>query len=360
MLVRSAGSISLALIFAVAAPSWSEEEQDEGGKPEEKAAEKPAGKEAKKKAVKKEAAPPDAEPQLKVDKAKVTFTKGRELFDMEKYPEALKEMQKLKGGYGKTKDDEALIERWILACKGGVVLDGYKRDIDRGNIRANIFRMMDQAETYRQTPISQKFSAYIDEVLPRACLVLDSFDQVTNRYKKEFGKEFVGDPDIVYRGANCLLWTSTRDGKAAQLPFTHNFVKNWNEYYSIVFWMRVEKPVEIRLIAMGAGKSKGGDDPNAYEYTFTPQPRAGWQRIEVRIEEFKKHGSASWGNIEKFVFQIDKGTSFKFYLDDVLLVRKDAGEQEKDSKDKDTKDKKKKNAGGATAGKVKQTERKSQ
>jgi hypothetical protein len=298
----------------------------------------------------------DAEPEFKSAKGKEAFQKGRELFDLEQYKDAKAEFSKAKPDT-KSADDRTAIEGWIKASDGGSGLANYRKLAEKGILRRAFLLAMDLGEQCRGTAIYPKFKAFTDELRPKAADVLDDFDAVNNRYSKKFGKEFVSDPEKVFRGSNCLLWTNTKDPQVSQLQLT-TVPKKWgSEYHSVVFWVRVEGyPVEIKLMTRTPGDIAKGQESPVMEFDFTPQGKPGWQRAEVELSQFKKRGAASLNNVEKFMLQIDSKNAFKVYIDDILLTRNDPTEKkaaEADAKD----DTKKKST--TKAGKAKQTERKS-
>ena len=352
MTSRAAWLASLALVLSTGARSWALQEPEE---PQDGAPEKPAAK-AQKPAAKKsvEPAAPDAEPAFKVAKAKETFARGRELFEAEKYREAIAEFAKVKGQTKGDADKKAL-ERWTTASQGGQELAAYRQAADRGALRASLFKAMDGIEKYRGSPIAPKYEVFVQELLPRAAVVLETFDIPGDRYK--LGKEFIDDPSIVFRGSHCLLWTNSKEGNASQLVLPKGSVpKSWTSISSVVFWARFEHPVEMKVIAMSPqGGAKKNEDPNVMEYSLVPQPKAGWTRIEMPLDQFKKHSNGTFANVEKFLFQVDGKAAFKFYLDDVILLRKEQNDQS--SSDKDSKDSKSKKGTRTSAGKSKQTQR---
>jgi len=300
-------------------------------------------------------------PAFKGEKGEEFFRKGRELFEGEKYKEALAELKRSKE-LAKTQADKELVQTWISACEGGVALDSYRKEAQRGAYSRIYFYALDSAERYRSTPIAQRLNAFVDEIGAKALVVLENFDAPSARYSEKFGKRFIGDPKIVFRGSHCLEWTSQKDGKASQLRLkAESMPDKWTPFQSIVFWVRWERPVDLVLLALSPGKVEG--ETNALEYTYSPnkQSHAGWERVQVDLQRFKPHGSASFANVQDFMLQIDGKTTFKFNIDEIALVRKDkaeAGAGETDSKDSQDKKQKKQQKKTGGAGPAKQTERK--
>src|SRR6185503_248021 len=290
-------------------------------------------------------------------KGEEMFKKGQELFEAEKYKDALAEMKRAKD-QGKTPADKELVQTWVSACEGGIALENYKKEAQHGAASRVYFFTMEALDRYRSTPIAPKLNAFADELALKTLVVLENFDSPSPRYSEKFGKRFINDPKVVFRGSHSLEWTTQKDGKASQLRLKDPPAK-WTPFQSIVFWVRWERPVNIQLLAMTGGKSEG--ESNALEYTVSPgkSGRAGWEVVKVDLERFKAHGSANWNNVQDFMLQIEAKSTFKFDIDEIALVRKDkpdAGSADSDTKD-DKKQKKQQKKTGS-AGPAKQTERK--
>jgi hypothetical protein len=328
----------------------------------EAAAEKGANAEGKKEETAEE-------PAFKNDKAKASFDKGKDFFELATYREALNEMNKAKAQV-KSKEDGAIMERWIQACKGGIVLEAYKKSVEKGIMRKPFLDATENLATFKGTPIYERLSAFADELRPKVAFEMDTFDAPSRRHTPEQGKQFVSDPSIVFRGANCILWTSTRTGKKAKVKARTDDQKHqiqiktiparWSgEYHSVVFWVRMEQPAEIMLIALNPGKVAQGGETNMKTFTPTIQSRKGWVMVEAPLDQFKSHGAGTFGNVEKFILTIEGKTAFKIYVDELLLMRKDPAEARSAVTDEDD-DKKSSTKKKATtsSGKIKQTERK--
>jgi hypothetical protein len=297
-----------------------------------------------------------AEPEFKNAKAKESFQKARELFDLEQYKEAKAEFSKAKSD-AKTADDRSIVEGWVKASDGGSGLASYQKLAEKGVLRKAFLMAMDLGEQCRGTAIYPKFTAFTDELRPKVATVLDDFDAVDNRHSKKYGKEFVSEPDKVFRGSNSLLWTNTKDPQISQLQ-VKTIPKKWgSEYHSVVFWVRMDGyPVVLKLMTLSPGAGTKGQETPVMECDWTPQGKSGWQRAEVELSQLKKRGAGTLNNVEKLILQIDSKSAFKVYVDDILLTRNDPAEKKAaDAEPKD--DSKKKST--TKAGKVKQTERKS-
>jgi len=261
------------------------------------------------------------EPSFRSAKSTEAFQKARKLFDQESYNEALLAMKRLRD-QGKSAADREVLQNWIRASEGGVLLSKYRQMFQRGVLRTTLFSAMDQAVSYRGTPVAPRYEALINENMPRVIHVLENFDTRTNRYSKKYGKDFINDPKIVFRGAYCLEWVSTKAGKPSQLALK-DVPQKWAPFHSVVFWIRCEQPVELQLIALSSG-SDSDEDTDALVAIYSPPARGGWVRAEVTLDQFRKHGSASFGNVGRFVIQIESKTTYKFYIDELGLVRKDS------------------------------------
>ncbi len=287
-----------------------------------------------------------AVPEFKQAKGQVAFQKGKELFDAGKYGEAKVEIKKSKES-AKTAGDKEIVDQWVGACEGGSALDLYKKAVERGTLRTTYFQATGTRERYRGTAIEGKFNAFLDDLATKVFEVLEDFDRPSRRYDPKYGKEFVADKAIVHRGAHCLKWSSTKDGKATQLQLS-TVPKNWSAYHSVAFWIRCERPVDLSIY-IKSPTPKGAGETNAMESSYSPVTRPGWTLAEIEIDKFKKRGQASLANVEELIFHIDARTTFKLYFDDIVLVRKDksgsggAAEKEApaDSKKKPSKTKKK-------------------
>ncbi len=357
---RAGFMIAVALVGVALGPAYAQEKgaaKKASGTPKAKAESKKDGEEGKKAGA---AVNADTEPEFKGAKGKESFKKAKELFDVEEYREAKAEMAKARSE-AKSADDRAIVELWVKACDGGTGLASYRKMAEKGMLRRPFLMAMDLAQLYKASPIYPRFTAFTDELRPKVVEVLDDFDVASERFSKKFGKEFESDPTIVFRGTNCLKWTSTREGKVSQIQMK-TIPKKWNtEYHSVVFWIRVEGyPVELKLMARSPGDATAGQESPVMEFDHTPQARAGWQRVEAELSQFKKHGTGTLANVEKFIFQIESRSTFKLYIDDVFLTRKDAGEQKGggEPEAKDEKDTKKKKGKTTPTGKAKQTVRK--
>lgn len=300
----------------------------------------------------------DAEPNFKSSKGKESFKKAMDLFDIEKYSEALTELKKAKD-QGKTPDDKARVDLWMRACEGGTGIGKFKKMSERGALANAFFIALDTAERYRDTPIYPKYVEFTDGLRKDVCEVLDDFEIESQRFKKEYGKEFVRDPSIAYRGERCLLWSTAKGADASQLELRNSPRKWLGVYHSVVFWMKVVQPVEVMLVAKSPGTQKKNEETSMMVATYSPPARPGWVRGEVILDQFKKHGGGTFANVEKFFFRVDSKASFKLYIDDVCLVKNEAvgkaGEGDSDAQEeKDSKKSGKK--AKTTTGKIKQTE----
>ncbi len=261
-----------------------------------------------------------AVPEFKQAKGQEAFQKGKGLFDAGKYREAQAEIKKSKES-AKTSEDKEVVERWVSACDGGTALDLYKKSVERGALRQTYFQAAGTKERYEGTAIEEKFKVFLDDLATKVFEVLEDFDRRSERYSAKYGKEFVSDKAIVHRGANCLKWSSTKDGKVSQLQIA-NVPKNWSGYHSVAFWIRCERPVEL-YVYIKSPTPKGPGETNAMESSYSPVTGKGWTLAELELDKFKKRGQGSLANVEELILHIEGRTTFKIYLDDIVLVRKD-------------------------------------
>jgi len=263
-------------------------------------------------------------PEFKSEQGKEYFDQALQLYRAKDYKKARTGMRKLKNYVSGTKN-RVLLDQWVRACEGGVYIEAYKKMAERGAVRKTLSQVMNTSIRYRDTPINKEFEKLTDELLSKAAVVLEDFDAYSNRYSKKFGKEFVKDPKIVFKGKYSLLWKSIK-GKAAQLRLPEDKApKNWNQFHSVMFWIYPIKPVEMELVALSATQKKG-QESSGMVYKYKPSSSRGWVRVEVELSKFKKHGAGSFSSVGLFLFQIEAKTSYQFCLDQIMLIRKDPSE----------------------------------
>ena len=282
-------------------------------------------------------------PKFKTPVAEEKFTAGHQLFEEGKYSEALKILKPLTGAAAGA-DDKTALQAWISGCEGGMHLEGYERTAQSGKLRQTFFLALDTVERYRNSPIGPRFETFVEELRPKVLEVLDSFDRPSARFSKKFGKSFVKDKAIVYRGANCLLWTSLKDGKTSQLKFSDNIPQKWTGYHSLLFWVRAERPAEIKVLVSSPTAAGKDRDPSVLERDYSPSVKSGWSRVELDLAQFKKHGNATLATVDALIFQIDSQSTYKIYFDEICLVRKDGGAAAADEADSEKKKDKKDDA----------------
>jgi hypothetical protein len=354
---RSRWLLVLSIILGATLVASGQEEKKPPKKAPAGASSKAETKKASAEGEKGEAGPAGEapEPQFRSEKGAEAFQKAKDLFDLEKYSEARDEMKRARE-LGKTPGDRALVEKWVGACEAGIHLEGYRRLAERGIVRKTFFAALESAEHAKGTAIAPRFAEFVEGLRSKALEVLDNFDNPSKRYSEAFGKRFIDNPAIVFRGSHCLEWTSAKSGKVSQLKLP-SVPQKWTPYQSVVFWIRFERPVELKLLALSPGAVAAGQDPNVMEGSFSPPGRPGWVRAEVDLDKFKRHGNATFANVEAFLIQIDSKTTYKLYLDDVALVKKDSAEVRATPDSKDDKDQKKSKKQKTATGKIKQTER---
>src|SRR5262245_21078521 len=116
-------SMVLLLALAILAPAGAQESKKGSAK---EPAPKPQATEKEQPAGTGEAATPSFR-----GKGEEAFKKGQELFEAEKYKDALAEMKRAKD-QGKTPADKELVQSWVSACEGGIALENYKKEAEHG------------------------------------------------------------------------------------------------------------------------------------------------------------------------------------------------------------------------------------
>jgi hypothetical protein len=288
------------------------------------------------------------EPEFRSAKGQEAFADGKQFFEVESYKEALEAMKKAKE-QAKAAPDKSAVDRWIKACQGGSTLQSYKKMVGTASGRQVLFAALTTREAYKDTPIVPRYDLFVDEMWSKTLHVLETFDSPSLRFTEKYGKHFIVDKKLVYHGTGCLQWSSTKE-PVSQLKLA-DAPRRWTSYHSVVFWIRSDRPVDFQLLALSPGKA---EEQSAMECSVSSPASVNWRLVEVPLDNFKKHGQGTFAAVDLFMIQIDSKASYKFYIDEVALVRKDGAEAAADTKD----DQKKKKKATTSAGKAKQTERK--
>ena len=170
---------------------------------------------------------------------------------------------------------------------------------------------------------------------------LESFELVSARYSEKFGKTFVADPALVFRGERCLRWQNTADLKAGVLK-VERVPKDWREIEAVEIWVNTPTPLPIEAVIIterDAQKATGGlpSTParggaqagkeivtSLMDSVNVPAQKGRWQRVFLPVAQFKEQGDPSLAAVKEFRIQIQAGRKYDFLVDEIRLKKKDA------------------------------------
>ena len=272
-----------------------------------------------------------AEPSFKDEKYKVSFNQGKEEFKAGDYRGAGKSFKSALRGAAE-KADKALVNRWILACKGSPTLKQIELMRQRNLWNEAYDQLLLAMQRYGETPLRAPMEKLYTELDGALFYRLENFDFAnTSLFTQKYGKTFVKDPRYLVNGTQCLRWVNTRDGKVGQLKLA-SVPRNWSQYNSVEFWMALQVSATPEVYLM----SSGGKKPGAAR-TAAPAGRSvsiclmrkvplkktrAWQYVRIPLSTFKSQGGATLETITDFRLQVQGGKTFNFLIDDIRLRKK--------------------------------------
>ena len=273
-----------------------------------------------------------SEPMFKAEKYKEAFEKGKKEFAAGEYKDAGKSFKKALSG-GKAKADKALVNKWVLACKGSTMVKRIELMRKRNLWNEAYDQLLSALQRYGETPLRAPMLKLYAELEGALFLNLENFDYANTRlYSQLYGKSFVKDPRYLANGTQCLRWQNTRDGKPGMLKLT-NVPRNWSQFQSIEFWHALQVPATPEAVVMSAGgKKKAGGAPVAapagqavriflMRKVGVKNTRA-WQYVRLPLASFKSQGGASFEAVTDFRIQVQGGKAFNFLIDEIRLRKK--------------------------------------
>ncbi len=272
-----------------------------------------------------------AEPSFKDDKYQVSFNKGKEEFKAGDYKGAGKSFKSALRGAAE-KADKALVNKWILACKGSPTLKKIELMRQRNLWNEAYDQLLLAIQRYGDTPLKPRMDKLYTELDGALFYRLENFDFAnTSLFTRKYGKTFVKDPLYLINGSQCLRWENTKDGKVGQLKLA-SVPRNWSQYNSVEFWIALQVAATPEVYLM----SSGGQKPGAAR-AAAPAGRAvsiclmrkvplkktrAWQYVRIPLSTFKSQGGASLETITDFRLQVQGGKTFNFLIDEIRLRKK--------------------------------------
>ncbi len=273
-----------------------------------------------------------AEPSFKDEKYKTSFNQGTEEFKAGDYKGAGKSFKSaLRGAAAKA--DKAIVNNWILACKGALTLKKIEL-LRQRNLWNEAYDQLQLAwPRYGETPLRASLDKLHAELDGALFYRLENFDFAnTSLFTRKYGKTFVKDPLYLVNGTQCLRWENTKDGKVGQLKLG-SVPRDWSQYNSVEFYiaMHVSATPEVYLMSAG-GKKKAGT-----ARTVAPKGRSvsiclmrkvplkktrAWQYVRIPLSTFKSQGGASLETVTDFRLQVQGGKPFNFLIDEIRLRKK--------------------------------------
>ncbi len=277
----------------------------------------------------------EAEPVFKAEKYKVAFAKGKEEFAAGDYKGAGKSFKKALSG-GKEKADKALVNKWVLGCRGAPTLKKLQLMQKRNLWNEAYDQLVNIAlPRYGETPLkTQLYRLYAD--LDGALFQrLENFNFANKSlFSQKYGKSFVNDPRYFCPvGTQCLRWENTTDGKPGMLKLV-NVPKDWSQFHSVEFWMalQVAATPEVVLMSSGTAKKKAGvaravvpagQALRTFLMGKVPLKRTkAWQLVRISMASFKSQGGGTLEAVTDFRLQVPGGKAFNFLIDEIRLRRK--------------------------------------
>lgn len=325
---------ALVFPFLVSASAWLFSQEDP---PREASDDKEAPADGEKE---KKEAPAAKEPEFKKASSKTDFEKAKSQYEMEKFKEAEAIFKRVKAD-AKTKEDKDLVEVWVQAAGGAQLLARIKLQVSQSKVQQAYEEAQAFLRKYKGTPVEAGFQKLLEELASQLFVPLENFDAKSAEYTEKYGKFFIDDPKLSLDGTQCLRWTNTADRKLGQLKLKRVPV-DWREFEAIELWVNMTQPPPSleAMIMMGeqaaptkgrrpATKKKKADSGEAssdfYLASIPLSAQKGWQRVRLKIGEFKPNGQATGtlASVLDFRIQIDGGNQFDFLIDKIALMKKD-------------------------------------
>ena len=273
------------------------------------------------------------EPQFKSEKYKESYDKGLEDFKAGEYKDASRSFKKALSG-GKTKADKALVNKWVLACKGSPVLKKIEQYKKRNLWNEAYDQLLIALQRYGDTPLNGPMMKLFAELEGALFLGIENFNfSNTSLYSAKYGKSFVKDPAYLANGTQCLRWQNTRDGKPGMLKIS-NVPRNWSQFKSLEFWIALQVSAIPEAVVMSAGgaKTKGaaartvaprGQAVRTFLISKVPVKKTkAWQYVRIPLASLKSQGGATLEAVTDFRIQVPGGKTFNFLVDDIRLRKK--------------------------------------
>tara|TARA_B100000809_G_scaffold260994_1_gene308971 strand:+ start:688 stop:1665 length:978 start_codon:yes stop_codon:yes gene_type:complete len=277
----------------------------------------------------------EAGPVFKAEKYKEAFAKGKEEFAAGDYRGAGKSFKKALGG-GKEKADKALVNKWVLACKGAPTLKKLQLMQKRNLWNEAYDQLVNIAlPRYGETPLKTELYKLFAELDGALFQRIENFDFANKSlFSQKYGKSFVSDPLYLCPvGTQCLRWENTRDGKPGMLKLV-NVPKDWSQFNSVEFWMALQLAAtpDVLLMSTGSAKKKpgvaravvpAGQALRSCLMRKVPLKKTrAWQLVRIPMASFKSQGGGSLQTVTDFRLQVAGGKSFNFLIDEFRLRRK--------------------------------------
>lgn len=276
-----------------------------------------------------------AEPVFKAEKYKEAFDKGKEEFAAGDYKGAGKSFKKALSG-GKEKADKALVNKWVLGCRGAPTLKKLQLMQKRNLWNEAYDQLVNIAlPRYRETPLKNALYRLYADLDGALFHRLENFNFVNKSlFSQKYGKSFVNDPlYFCPAGTQCLRWENTTDGKPGMLKLPV-VPKDWSQFNSVEFWMALHVPAtpEVFLMSSGAARKKAGVAravvPAGQALRTCLMSRVplkktrAWQLVRISMASFKSQGGGTLESVTDFRLQVPGGKAFNFLIDEIRLRRK--------------------------------------
>lgn len=268
-------------------------------------------------------------PEFRNPRAETSFDNAMSHYKKKEFDKARSAFKKAGSGT-KDKQSKAVVNRWIKASDGAKKLSKLRARA-RSKPVDSYFRGMEAVKSFRDTPIFSDFRAFLDELSEQAFYKIDDFDIPSKAYSVKYGKKWIKDPKIVQLGLGCIHWKQTKDFKGYQLKFKE-IPQSFTPYFAVSFWVKVQKPAKMSLVAETQGEGKDQFDAvtgrkfrqkPAFRREFTLRKSRKWVRVQFPLGAFEPFADPDWKSVTKLYLATAPKAQFDLYLDQVQLVRKD-------------------------------------
>ncbi|MEE8142916.1 MAG: hypothetical protein V3T77_07440, partial [Planctomycetota bacterium] len=249
------------------------------------------------------------------------FDQGQKEYEAGRYKEAY-ELFKRARKLAKERPTKLEADRWKLGSRGGLTLKALKKGAKGGNIKGAYRSAERDLELYRDTPIGESFSKFVEELQGKLFTTLEDFESVSGRYSKKFGKSFVKDSKNVRQGKRSLRWEVDKKKKAHVLKIT-DVPRDLSGYKAVTLWLYFEKgsaPYQLQFLGRGKTTSDYGHQMHNGFFSFQKAHR-GWKRVEVPLKQFQLQGEVKWEYIKDFRIEFTSNKKCTVYVDYVALVK---------------------------------------